>query len=991
MAEYKPLPQGALAGNANTSETSFDPSAGRFSEQVEAPVQPKNYQPLPTNDSPQQTQTPQAQMDKVGGYIPKQTNYEREQEEADSETYRRKTREVKTYKERPISTEGQSGEYRKAIEQYNHSLSNRSYGQKYIQKPIGNAVYKLGHQAVSSVTSERDEDMAGAENAIDNIRVVGIATGNFIDKGNLKREQKKWGGMDAYTQAGNLFTKKQVGDGIFREDATVGGHEIVDPERVTRGDLAMFETKIKHPEKSTEELLNLRDRINNSRADGGVIDYAKLGKRNGLRKRVDRLVDASEINAFERLGQTLDRENPQMFTPSEKAILHREDKMLKAHSIDELNANNTLIKKILSEPSLTGEFAGLDPKSLMTERDYDKLIAGKIRGIKLDKNKKMDKNQMATGRAGAKAISANAKSLRYQQEMRKKMAERGSVGGFLLGKIGQEMQKDEDFANSSNVLGKSKMLAQKSASVVGHGVNLAGTATYKGVLRTGKVTAWAMDKTGHTAEAEAVRMINSKIIKGNKKLTNTFDTIKNAPQNAGKQIGKTITQAGKAVGVWTGRGLAYAGNRFASTKIGGALVKSPVGQGIKIGAGYARKGLGYAGKGLKIAGNAVMTPVRGIAKVMDVAKKHIIRPLICIVGGYLILISLITAIFGGSGGSSAIVVAILDDPVHFTNPGYTSPEEMGFQQQYEASQTAFQNQIDSIINGYAKTLNKKGQQIHYGVNGSANAEGNVNSDYKNGVTLNYDSEQSNNLEEILCAMTVIMQQGQSDHHKEALELEDALYKSSHTYDYEESSLYRCSSGCETTHYFCNEAKNGYLSTEMKYSPYLYEALYVPDENHECEVDRKTEGMTFDQYAGCQVVGTCYHEDGEYEDGGFGDYRPQESECSNVVAEYDCPGHEEDDGEDEFGNSSSHTEYCSGPLGCEGFYYCGGHNHYGCPDGHDTTTCFGHVDVVMNVHMRSFEELFELGGVAVDENGTANMDQIVNDAVEDLEKEVESNE
>jgi hypothetical protein len=42
-------------------------------------------------------------------------------------------------------------------------------------------------------------------------------------------------------------------------------------------------------------------------------------------------------------------------------------------------------------------------------------------------------------------------------------------------------------------------------------------------------------------------------------------------------------------------------------------------------------------------------------------------------------------------------------------------------------------------------------------------------------------------------------------------------------------------------------------------------------------------------------------------------------------------------------------------------------------------------------MRSFEELFELGGVAVDENGTANMDQIVNDAVEDLEKEVESNE
>ena len=30
-------------------------------------------------------------------------------------------------------------------------------------------------------------------------------------------------------------------------------------------------------------------------------------------------------------------------------------------------------------------------------------------------------------------------------------------------------------------------------------------------------------------------------------------------------------------------------------------------------------------------------------------------------------------------------------------------------------------------------------------------------------------------------------------------------------------------------------------------------------------------------------------------------------------------------------------------------------------------CFGHVDMEMNIHMKSLEELFELGGVELNEN------------------------
>lgn len=342
-------------------------------------------------------------------------------------------------------------------------------------------------------------------------------------------------------------------------------------------------------------------------------------------------------------------------------------------------------------------------------------------------------------------------------------------------------------------------------------------------------------------------------------------------------------------------------------------------------------------------------------RMLDSIKAGILKPALIFIGVIVFFQLVIAAIFGGLGGNSAVGVAVVDTPEHFNNLNYTSPEEMGFQQRYEQAQTKFQSQIDGIIGGYAKTLNKKGQQIPYGVNGANNTEGNENEDYVSGVTMKFDLDNSNNLEDILSCIAVVMQQKQAEHHAEALELLDCFYQSSHTYDYTESPLYSCNSGCEVTAYFCNEAKEEYLSTELKFAPYLYEELIIPDKDHECEVDRKNPEMKFSDYAGCVVTGTCFHNAGDGEDN-FGRSKPQKSKCSNPEAYWSCK---------HSCTKPNCTHDCSSStLGCGGYWYCVGHDHFGCPDGHEVKSCFAHVNIEMNIQMKTMEALFELGGVEV---------------------------
>jgi hypothetical protein len=483
-----------------------------------------------------------------------------------------------------------------------------------------------------------------------------------------------------------------------------------------------------------------------------------------------------------------------------------------------------------------------------------------------------------------------------------------------------------------------------------HAARTGGKAAYQAAAASGNLTVNALNAAGYKGASASLEVMGEQVSGWMDARYREWNHAVNTPKRIGNYV-QNVAMDGIRSGVrHTGDGIRLVGRKIGDTRAGRVILQSRLSKGLQ----NASKGIFRTGMRTTYAvKEAAAVPFRLVGAAIDAGKKWILMPVMTAVGVLLLIEIILASLFGGASGGSGIVVTVLDEEIHFNHPGFTSPEEMGFQQRYDQSQAEFQSQIDSIIHGYAKTLNKKGSRIRYGVNGAENRDPRKNNDYVNGVTLHFDQEKSNNLEDILSCMTILMQQQQAEHHKEALELVDALYRSSHTYSYTESDLYACSSGCEVTRYVCNEAKNGYPSTEMRFAPYLYAELEVPDQDHECEVDRMDLDMSFDQYAGCTVTGTCYHNHGT-DDDNFGRSRPSRSTCSNPEAVWDC---------DHDCNDEDCSHDCSrSRLGCAGYWICAGHNHYGCPAGHDAVTCFGHVNIVMNVYMKTMEELFELGNV-----------------------------
>ena len=363
------------------------------------------------------------------------------------------------------------------------------------------------------------------------------------------------------------------------------------------------------------------------------------------------------------------------------------------------------------------------------------------------------------------------------------------------------------------------------------------------------------------------------------------------------------------------------------------------------------------------------SPIRLLSQSVNFFKKKIIMPIICIFGLFMFFI-LIIANSGGGGGATAssAVSVILSDKEQL--------EE--FQTTYDALDSSFSSQISGIINGYAHTTNLKGEQIHFGINEP--------DEYKNGVFQKffYDGNAtqgiSSNIGDCISCLVVMMQNNQSQHREEAKELLTALYKSTHSYSTSESALYPGTKGCRDATYFCNENKpqvdldssqvTKYWSTDLKYNPWLYGDLYSPTKDQECEVCRAKGDIPYSGYAGCTVTGTCYHGDG-------GNMGRSYGTCSHYQAVYSCPGHEY---EDRTGNIR--VRYCAGPLGCEGYYECLGHNHYGCP-GHNTYTdgsplkvCFGHTDLNMNVNIASQVRIFQIGAVPVSEDNSNSTSTLI---------------
>lgn len=838
------------------------------------------------------------------------------------------------------------------IEKYNRHLKYRDFGQKHVAAPTARILSTPSLYLKQALLNEKEEDAAGTASVLGNAEAAGIALGNQADKMRIKKIFQDTVSADSYIRAGNIFTKDSLTEagGIFQE---VEGLNIVDPGKVTRGDLKMFRYKAKHADASIEELLRIRRETNARYEDGGRIDYRKLGKKNRLRKQIDMLVEVTEINAFETYGQGLDKSNPQLFTPGEKAVLGREDSILMAHNPVEFTANMALIKKILKISPLAEEFSRLDPEGFMTERDINRLLKGQVKGIDL---KDIRDSHLLKG--GLRAMVWNKKSYMAAMKRRRKMAGRGTVKRWAVRRFWDEMTEDEEFAGMVGFTEHAARSSHAGISVATKGGAVAGKTMVNIGKAGGNFAIAGFRAVGNEAAAEAIKSFGEGITGAGRTVKAGVQEIADSPRRVVGKAESRLSGAAKAGTRFVGKGIGTFGRIVGNSPVGRAVLQSRAYQLARV---VGIKGIRGTVTASRMARRAVGVPFRFFGAAADLTKQWIWKPVAIVIGFIFFLQVAIAALFGGMGGSSAVAAIILDTEEHFNNPDYKALEEMGFQQKYEQSQAEFQAQIDGITDGYAKTLNKKGDRIPYGVNGGNNPEGNQNQDYKNGVTLHFDSEKSNNLEDILSCVAVVMQQQQADHHEEALELLDCFYKSSHTYDYTESLLYSCDSGCETARYFCNEAENGYPSTDMKFAPYLYEELYVPDEGHMCEVDKRNPDMAFEQYAGCEVTGTCFHNTGDDTDN-FGRRKPGRNVCSAPEPYWNCV-------------HSCSSDKCShdcsrSSIGCGGYWYCGGHDHYGCPEGHEIKACFGHVDMEMNIHMKSLEELFELGGVETEviENG-----------------------
>ncbi len=860
------------------------------------------------------------------------------------------------------------------IEHYNQYLKVQDFHRKYIKNSTEKILKKPSQNVVQSLVSEKDEEAAEVSKVFNHAKTAGIFLGKQADKAQIRKVYQDTAFIKRYLRAGEIFTRDSFTDAgsIFRD---IDDLDIIHPEKVTRGDLAMFQHYLKHEDTDMEKLLRIRKETNSRDKNGGKIDYRKLGQRNPLKKRVDRLVQLSEIHAFLEYSRNLDKEETNFFTPAQKAVLQQKGSFFEAHNSAEFMANTALIRQIVKSPSLSAEFSRLDPDGLMDERTIRRLLNGQIPGLKLEKaengkinslirisgNRKkivLDAKTYHLLRGGLNAILWNQKNYRRVMEKQRALSGRESIKGWTFREVKQELMEDEEFSAMSGYMEHAVSLSAagvKASVGTGKAASKAtGRIAAKSSTVVGNTIVSELHTLGNDVAAEAVRALEEEISGTVREVNEGIMYVKQLPKCMVRKAEKQAVlvamsgarRLGSQIGAWE--------KSLAATKAGAAITQNRIYRGMKVIGSKTVHGIRKAGHIVHKTTDAIFCST-GI--MVDSVKHWMIKPAVMIIGLIVLLQISFAAVLGGMGGNSVVSVMVFDTPEHFNNPKYTTPEEMGFQQRYEQAQTRFQAQIDGIINGYAKTLNKKGQQISYGVNGANNLEENKNDDYVSGVTMHFDSEKSNNLEDILSCIAVVMQQQQAEYHAEALELLDCFYQSSHTYDYAESLLYGCDSGCETTHYFCNEAKDGYLSTEMKFAPYLVEELLIPNEDQVCEVDRENTEMRFTDYAGCVATGTCFHNSGDEEDN-FGRRKPQRTTCSNPEACWNC----------------SHR--CSNPecshdcsrltLGCGGYWYCGGHEHFGCPDGHDVKTCFGHVNIEMNIQMKTMEEMFALGGVEVNE-------------------------
>lgn len=806
---------------------------------------------------------------------------------------------------------GQSGEAisetARRIDQANRYYADRDWFETHVLHPADQILQTPARYIEKTVENGDDDSMDGYRYAKNKIGIAGDILGDITDRSRANELRDKENRLDHYAAAGDKIDQ-------------IAGRTITDAEQLTLGDIKAFEAAERNPRLTVEKLREIRDQVNARAADAGKLNYKVMAHTNQMRKRAERVARASRMNAAEQYAENLIQAHLHLFTLREQQILAEENSVFRVESLSDFQARDILLNKILSQQTFWGETAKLD-WSKLRPRDLKRILEGRgpVKPINSIQRGLIEmKFQVHENYQAAKLIK------------KRRAGRKGVAQTIVSGTMVDPVMKDRELQSSLDIVSKTASTAKYAVRVVSASANAAGILG-TGMAKAGlNSTAALLDAAGKADAAQTVRA-------GAQGVQKAYDAVNDAKEKVAGAPRKTGEKITNAAALETSKFVAW----LKQTRPAQYLANTRAAKGFQ----YVKKGASKAAEGIGKAGHAVMAPFRAAGRGADAVKSVAVKFALAI-GALLAVESVIVLLTSGSGGGGgAVVTTILDSDENFQD----------FQRRYDENETAFQNQIEGIVNGTSQTLNKKGQPVHYGVLGAANESGSENDDFRNGVTMDYDGSVSNNLEDILSAMTVVMQQTQNQYHAEAMELLDAMYKSTHTYSYEESPLYPCESGCEISSYFCNEAKIMYPSTDLRFSPWLFEDLYVPDADHECEVCREVDGMTFDQYAGCTPVSVCYHNEGT-DDDNFGRHKPSRSQCSNPVPYWDCD-HECDDPD------CSHD--CSGTtLGCAGYWYCGGHDHYGCPNGHQVPACYGHVNITMHVNIAALEQIFEMGGVPV---------------------------
>lgn len=863
-----------------------------------------------------------------------------------------------------------------------------------LQKPLNSAKRVLAKPMDSLnqyADSGDDEAAQGRKTMADYANVVPDIFGGIGDSADIRALEKSIAKRENYIQAGDAMERLSLTGKI-------------DKENLTAGDYAAFRAKRKNPKLTDEDMIRIKKTKDAS--DSTVLSQPTKPSQKKNRKS-ETVLRSIRMNEAETFAETLIAEHAGFFTDEEKIILKDENSLFRIKSIKDFRLRDQIVNKILRDPRLIGNELGNIDWSRMKARDLSDLLKGK-KGIIID-------DERLRGLLEVKL--ENIQSMEKLKKLQRKKAARKGLTGTVVERAGfRQVLKDEDLSQISEFTSK-ELTATKYAGKVAVGTTKLGYVAARGTGKIiGKGTIKVARATGKNEVAEYVAKIGEKS-------TGMENAIKRGTEGIKKAPGKVV----KAVAKQPARLTAYIGSRISSTAFYKNVVNSAFGRGAKT----VFRGANLAAKGVKAVGSKVVkvavAPIRAVNTAAEVIKKKILFP-VAIGVGILILVELVIAFFAGAGGNTggggAYMTVILDEDEHFAD----------FQKKYDEQDSIFQAQVNSIINSNAQTKNLKGASIGYGVNTPAvdnpNPDLILKAQYQNGLHLGYyyDGQPatgiSSNIEDILSAMAVIMSQTQSDHHAEAMEFVGAAYKSTHSYTTSETPLYQCPDGCEITHYKCYDWINDYAGTDMMYHPWTYQEIVKPTSSQECVVC-KQEGLPYEEYAGCTVTKRCYHGDrveGEELSAKADDYASyfefdvdDSDDVSEYYTEYVRPrivdkysakypdGYNKNgvrrwvtkadiiaasgldpqcdnykiitlNSYEEYTNSKGHDRVHSEPCGYVAV--CEGHDHYGCPNGHDIKTCFGHTDLYMNVYIASLNKIFEMGGVPIKEEAGASLDHQV---------------